>query len=275
MTSTALLLTTLIGVLGKGGASSPAEAPRLQDPPPSYPQWNGALTFGALWTAGNTENETVSGAFNAQRRGADDRWTLDLYTNYGKAQVAKDDPATPANEEDTDVTTNNSGGGLKYDYFWSKQTYLFGNGSGKVDHVADLDLRYILGAGIGYQWKETEKLKWGTEAGLSYVDENFDDDNFDASFVAARLASNLTYQLSKTSTFEQVAELLPSLEDSEDVLAKVDNRLKLNITGKWIAQIQYVLDFDGSVPTGANPGPDGKEETDHRVVLSIGWAIGP
>ena len=268
MTSTALLLTTLIGVLGKGGASSPAEAPRLQDPPPSYPQWNGALTFGALWTAGNTENETVSGAFNAQRRGADDRWTLDLYTNYGKAQVAKDDPATPANEEDTDVTTNNSGGGLKYDYFLSKKLYLFANGTGKVDHVADLDLRYILGLGAGYQVKETEKLKWGTELGLSYVDENFEDNSADASFVAARIGSNLTCQLSKTTSFEQVAELLPSLENSEDLLAKVDNRLKASLGGKWIAQLQYVLEFDDSVPPG-------NRESDHRVVLSIGWSFGP
>ena len=92
--------------------------------------------------------------------------------------------------------------------------------------------------------------------------------------LAARLASNLTYQVSKSATFEQVAEVLPSLEDSQDLIAKIDNRLKLNITGKWIAQIQYVLDFDGSVPSGAGPGFDGKEETDHRVVVSLGWSFG-
>jgi len=51
------------------------------------------------------------------------------------------------------------------------------------------------------------------------------------------------------------------------VIAKFDNRLKLNITGKWIAQIQYVLDFDGSTPNGV-------EEADHRVVLSVGWSLG-
>jgi len=52
------------------------------------------------------------------------------------------------------------------------------------------------------------------------------------------------------------------------VIANVDNRLKLVITGKWIAQIQYVLDFDHTVPAG-------KEETDHRVVVGIGWNFGP
>jgi hypothetical protein len=64
-----------------------------------------------------------------------------------------------------------------------------------------------------------------------------------------------------------VAEVLPSLEESEDLLAKLDNRLKLNITGKWIAQIQYVLEYDDSTPPGV-------EEADHRVVLGIGWSFG-
>jgi putative salt-induced outer membrane protein YdiY len=265
----AFLLPLLAPFLAAAGIdTTPATSPLPQDAAPvTYPQWSGALTLGATWTDGNTETGTFNGNFNAVRRGEKDRWTFDGFVNYGET--------TDTVTDDTDVTTNNSGGGAKYDYFYSKRTYFFGNSSFKVDHVADLDLRGILGAGVGYQWMETEKTKWGTEAGLSYVDEDFSDDDFDADFVAARLASNLIYQISASASFEQVAEVLPSLEDSEDVIAKLDNRLKMKITGKWIAQIQYVLDFDGSVPTGSDPGPDGKEETDHRIVLGIGWNFGP
>ena len=261
MSPSAIGLAILLSTPGAGDATPNPRSPALQDPAPApvYPQWTGALTLGASWTDGNTESANINGAFNAQRRAEKDRWTFDLFGNYGET--------TDRVTDVKDVTSNNSGGGVKYDYFCSKKVYLLGNGSGKVDHVATLDLRYVLGAGVGCQWWETEKVKWGTEVGLSYVDEDFEDDAGDADFVAARLASNLTYQLSKTSAFEQVAELLPSLEDSEDVIAKFDNRLKLNITGKWIAQIQYVLDFDGSTPNGV-------EETDHRVVLSLGWSLG-
>lgn len=258
-----LLLPLLVTALAAAGADG---APLVQDAAPVYPQWSGALSLGASWTNGNTETESVTGNFNAVRRAEKDRWTFDAFANYGSTTDTLTDVKT--------TTTNNSGAGAKYDYFYSKKAYLFGNGSGKVDHVADLDLRAVLGAGAGYQWKESEKFKWGTELGLSYVDEDFEDDAFDAEFVAARIGSNLTYQISKSASFEQVAEILPSLEDSNDVIAKIDNRLKLNITGKWIAQIQYVLDFDGSVPTGAGPGPDGKEETDHRIVLGLGWSFG-
>jgi putative salt-induced outer membrane protein YdiY len=259
MSSLLILLTPLLSTPGAGLALPSETPPRVQDAPPTYPQWSGTLALGASWTDGNTETETVSGTFNTVRRGESDRWTLDLFTNYGNT--------TDRVTDVTDTTSNNHGGALKYDHFISKKLYAFGNGSGKVDHVADLDLRYILGAGAGYQWIESEKLKWGTEAGLSYVDEDFEDDTADEDFAAVRLASNLAYQISSSSSFEQVAEVLPSLDDSEDVIAKIDNRLKLNITGKWIAQIQYVLDFDGSVPPG-------NDETDHRVVLSVGWSFG-
>jgi len=254
-----LLVPFLIAALGTTGAgTSPVrDVVPAQDaaPAPTYPQWSGALSLGATWTDGNTETTTINGNFNAQRRAEKDRWTFDAYSNYGTSD--------PGGIE----TSNNHGGGAKYDYFSSPKLYWYGQGQGKVDHIAALDLRYILGAGGGYQWVESEKTKWGTELGLSYVDEDFEDDTADADFVAARVASNLAYQISKTASFEQVAEAFPSLEDSDDVVAKIDNRLKLNITGKWIAQIQYVLDWDSSTPNFV-------EEADHRVVLSLGWSFG-
>lgn len=249
------LATLLAAALATGDVSAPTAPVSSQDTPPEFPHWSGALTFGALWTAGNTETTTINGNFNAQRRGEKDRWTFDLYGNYGTTD--------PGGIE----TTNNSGGGAKYDYFQTEKLYWYGNTQAKVDHVADLNLRYIAGAGAGYQWFETEKAKWGTELGLSYVDEDFEDDSADADFASVRVASNYARNLSTTTTFEQVAEAFPSLDDSDDFVAKVDNRLKLNITGKWIAQIQYVLDFDNSTPTGI-------KEADHRVVLSVGWNFG-
>jgi putative salt-induced outer membrane protein YdiY len=252
-----LVAPILLAFLSTGSEDpSPRSGIPTQDAPaPTFPQWSGALSLGATWTAGNTETSTVNGNFNAQRRGEKDRWTFDAYSNYGQS-----DPGSI-------VTSNNHGGGVKYDHFTTKKLYFYAQGQSKVDHVAELDLRYILGAGSGYQWVESEKTKWGTELGLSYVDEDFEDDTADADFVSARVGSILSHQISKSASFEQVAEAFQSLEDSEDAVARIDNRLKLNITGKWIAQIQYVLDFDSSTPNFV-------KESDHRVVLGLGWSFG-
>ena len=258
-----LVASLLLALVSTGSEDTAPRSVAPQDAPaPTFPQWSGALSLGATWTAGNTETTTMNGNFNAQRRGEKDRWTFDAYSNYGQS-----DPGNIVPDPGNIVTSNNHGGGAKYDYFTSVKMYLYGQGQSKVDHVADLNLRYILGAGVGYQWVESEKTKWGTELGLSYVDEDFEDDTADADFVAARVASNLAHQISKSASFEQIAEAFPSLEDSEDVVAKIDSRLKLNITGKWIAQIQYVLDFDSSTPNFV-------EEADHRVVLGLGWSFG-
>jgi putative salt-induced outer membrane protein YdiY len=261
MSALAISIPLLLEVLAAASADASHQeaAPAAEEAPPEYPEWTGAFTLGALWTDGNTITESIATSLNLQRRDEKDRWTLGLYGNYGKTE----DSVT--GEED--VTTNNSGGDLKYDYFATEKLYFFANTGAKVDHEADLDLRWLAGAGAGYQWVENDKVKWGTELGLAHIDEDFEDDTADEEFLAARVASNLAYAISKNSSFEQVAEVYPSLEDSEDLLAKVDNRLKMNISGNWIGQIQYVFEFDDSTP------PDVKE-ADHRVLASIGWSLG-
>jgi putative salt-induced outer membrane protein YdiY len=238
-------------------APNPPTSP-LQDAPPEYPMWKGALGVGASWSGGNTESSNLAAVFNAERRDEKDRWTFEAWANYGKNKDLDTGVST--------TTNDNYGAGVKYDYFVSKKLYWLARVSGKIDHVATLDLQTTGGLGVGYQWKETEKVKWGTEAGLSYVVERFEDSTADADYTAARLASNLSYVLSESASFEQTAEVLPSLEDSEDVIARIDNRLKLAITGKWIAQLQYVLEYDDSPPPG-------KQEADHRFVASLGWSF--
>ena len=273
-----LSLQLISAVLSAAAASAdatpnPSSAVSPQDaPPPEYPQWSGALAAGMIITGGNSDSVSGNASFNAQRRAEKDRWTFDAFWNWSQQGAdTTEQPPLPANQvednDDTEVTTLNGGAGIKYDYFATKKLYYYANATGKSDPVADLDLRYILGAGVGYQWREDEKVKWGTELGLSYVDEDYLGTVDDTSSVAVRVASNLGWVISERTSFEQVAEAYPNLEDSEDFIAKVDNRLKMIITGKWIAQLQYVLDFDDSTPSGI-------EEADHRFIMGIGWSFG-
>jgi len=268
MTFLVSLLPSLVAAAAalSDGTPVPAAPQDAPAPPPVYPQWSGGLAAGTILTEGNSDTLSGNAAFNAQRRDEKDRWTFDAYWNW--AQQGTDSSASVGEDTDDDqVTTLNYGGGVKYDYFQTAKLYYYGNAAGKVDPIADLQLRYLAGAGAGWQVREDEKLKWGTELGLSWVDENFEGDDDDADFLAVRVASNLSWAISSSTSFEQVAEAYPSLEDSEDFIAKLDNRLKMTITGKWIAQLQYVLDYDDSTPPGVS-------EADHRVVLGLGWSFG-
>jgi putative salt-induced outer membrane protein YdiY len=261
-------LLSILLAAGPDASLDPAAEALRQEPAPAvtYPVWKGSLAAGAVLTDGNSETGSANLNANAERRGEKDRWTFDAYWNW--AEQKTDSISNPAvDEDDTEITVQNYGGGAKYDYFASEKTYYYGNGALKFDPIANLNVRYILGAGVGYQVRENEKLKWGTETGFSYVEENFRGDDNDTSFPALRLASVLAWQISKSTSFDQTAEAFPSLQGAEEFVARIDNRLKANLTAKWIAQLQYVLDFSDDTPPGT-------EETDHRVVLGLGWSFG-
>ena len=261
------LLHALHAVAGAAAEGSAPAAPLQEaEAPPVYPEWTGAFTLGIIFTEGNSDTSSAAGTFNLVRRAEVDRWTMDAFWNW--SEQGTDTSSTPADDsDDTEVTTLNYGAGLKYDYFTTPKLYYTGTLSGKVDPIADLQIRGIGGAGIGYQVREDEKLKWGVEVGLAYVEENYEGFDNDG-FLAARLASILTWQISQNTSFDQTAETFPSLEDSEDSISKISNTLKTNIAGNWISQLQYVLDYDDSTPPGV-------EEADHRVVLGIGWSLSP
>ena len=255
---TPLLITPLL--LGLGG--DPSELPlaeslphfRFQEAAAPASPWKGDINFGLLLTEGNSESFTMNFNANAVRETEKHRWTLGAFYNYGEQT------------NDVGVKVNNiadGGASAKYDYKASEKYYYYGNAFVKSDDIADLDIRYIVGGGAGYQFKQTETVSWAGEGGLSYVAEEYDgttppeDDSNET--IALRLASNLGYKMSDTARFEQNAEAYPSLEDSDDYYARFDNRLVMTLTDTWKATLQYVLDYDNL------PAP-GAQKADHRIV---------
>lgn len=233
------------------GASEPTVAPSgLQDPPPQN-KWTGSVSVGAVITDGNTETRSASATADAQYRREKDRTTLGAFWNY--------------QEDDVSVIQRRTGGKAKYDYFFSEKTYAFGQISAENDFQADLDLRLIFGGGLGHQFVENEKHKFSAEAGISWFDENFGNSP-DNSYVAARGAYTWDWNINKSMVFYHAGEIYPSLEDKEDVYVKLDTRLKVTLTEKMFAQLQWVMDWD-------NTPAAGKERLDNRYLLTLGWSF--
>ena len=133
------------------------------NPPPV--KWTGSLVANALITTGNSETENFGVSLNAVRRSEIDRITLGGAYYYGRQK-----------ERDSDkheTTIDNWYVLGKYDYFLTKQFYLYGSARVEQDHIADLDLRLTLSAGPGYQWFETPTFNFFTEVGLAWVYEDF------------------------------------------------------------------------------------------------------
>jgi putative salt-induced outer membrane protein YdiY len=143
--------------------------------------------------------------------------------------------------------------------------YLFGVAGVESDTLADIKLRYYVGPGAGYQWREDDKLKWGSEAGVTYFSTDYDSSP-DKDYLAARLANNIAWKINDNTAFENYVELFPSLENADDLTAKSDTKIKVSMTKAMFAQLQWVYQF-------TNQPAAWKERVDNLVVLGVGWSF--
>ncbi len=226
-------------------------------PAPKEPKWTGSVAIGATYTSGNTDTRAVNADAKAERRGEKDRWTAKGFWNYGDQK----DAATG----DNTLTVRKAGASLKYDYFLSEKLYVNAIAGIETDALADMESRYNAGAGVGYQWKESDEFKWGSEAGITYIVENrklVEDDEY----AAARVANDVEWRINDKTSLSNTLEAYPSLEDGDDFFGRSDTRVKTNLTEAMFAQLQWVWDYD-------NTPSAGKDRNDHKLVLGVGWSF--
>jgi putative salt-induced outer membrane protein YdiY len=239
-------------------ASTPAPAPvipSLQEEEAIMNKWTGAVSFGGSISEGNTDSRSASAVADAQYRREKDRTTLGLTWNYLQ------DKATG----NWNVTQRRTYGRAQYDYFFNPKTYGLAQLSAESDKFSLLDLRTTYGLGVGHQFREDDTLKINAEVGLAWVDEDFKVGT-DSSYVAARGAYNIDYVINPKWNLLHRGEIFPSLEDSDDVYARLDTRLKITLTEKMFAQLQWLFDWDNTPATGA-------QRDDNRYLATLGWSF--
>ncbi|MEO0649721.1 MAG: DUF481 domain-containing protein [Planctomycetota bacterium] len=225
---------------------------------PEEPEWDGSIFAGATFADGNTETTSASLTFDAELRREKDRTTLNAFWNYAD----QTDTATNVSS----IVERNVGGRAQYDYYFEEDLYGYTNAVFLSDTQKDLDLRLTLGVGLGYQWFEREELDFSVEAGLAYVDEDFEVDEFDEDYVAGRVAWNLFAQLTETTSFDQTLEATMSLENADDLIVRKTSNLKVLISETLTATLQYIVDYD-------NTPVSGNERVDQRVAVGVTWSF--
>jgi putative salt-induced outer membrane protein YdiY len=208
------------------------------------------LNLGASFATGNTDKEDIyaDGEFVA-------RTEQNRYTIGGLYRRA---------ESDDVKTEDKTMGYMKYDHFFTKKWYAYANAAAERDEFKDLDLRYTLGVGAGYQFIESERTKLSFEGGVSYVNENYivaDDNSFTAGRWGLRfdhflLPKSLQYFLYHTG--------LQSLEDSEDLLLFTQTGFRVPFYKNLNFTAQMNWEYDKS------PSP-GKKESDYTYIFSVGY----
>lgn len=231
------------------------EISQIKTEGPQGAVWSGNVTVGGYLARGNTNSDSLNAAAHAERRGENDRLTLDASYIFGREHIS----GTHGKHE----TANDLAGSAKYDYFFTDKLYGYGNIDAEHDTIAGLDLRLVPGVGVGYQWVETPQLFFNTEAGISYLHRSFSHDGSDDT-VAARLAYHLKFQINdKVSAFHDF-EYFPGLDRIDDYFFTTDAGIRADLTEKMFTEFKVDYRYD------ARPAP-GKGPNDIRYILGVGW----
>ena len=128
--------------------------------------WTGLLDTGLSVTRGNSATVAYNLAAKAVRE-----TTRDKITVYSTAVYASDD-TTPPNR----TTAHAIRGGIRGDFNVSEKVFVFGFTDFEYDQFQNLDLRNVLGGGLGYHVIKTKNTTFDVFGGGDYEQEYFSPD---------------------------------------------------------------------------------------------------
>lgn len=213
-------------------------------------RFTGRVNVGLTATSGNSETENLYVDTEMVARTKKNRYTVGA-----TAQHSSED-----GNETADRTTLYS----KYDHFLTDKRYLYANASFVRDQFKDLNLRSVLGAGVGHQFIESKRENLSLEGGLTFVNEDFSSAE-DEQYVAARWAVDYDrFFLNNRLQFFHKHEGLQSLEQTDDLLIRSQTGLRVPLTANLNTSLQLNADWDNSPPPGT-------EETDLTYLFNVGY----
>ena len=126
--------------------------------------WNGGLNLGFALTRGNSASKNLNIAFTATRKGFKDKLILYSNTIYATNDQKGAKPST---------TANVISGGARYDRDFAPRLFGFVNGDFYHDQLQSLDLRTILGGGVGLHVVKSDPTTLDLLAGVNYTRESY------------------------------------------------------------------------------------------------------
>jgi putative salt-induced outer membrane protein YdiY len=218
--------------------------------------WAGGLNLGFGVTTGNSETKNLNVAFNAVRTGAHDKLTLYENTVY----AVNDKVVAPATGPQT--TADSNGGGARYDRDFIARAFGFGSADFFSNSLQDLNLRAILGGGIGLHAIKNANTTLDILAGANYTHESYSDVaspnpppatySYSLSLGALTLGDAFTHKLGKSTAVTQAFMLYPDLSDTSQYRFTF-NFWTVTRLNKWLGWQNSVADVFVSDPPIAVP----------------------
>jgi hypothetical protein len=197
---------------------------RLQHP--SWLQlWNGNALIGFAGTAGNATTRTFTTTAGASRTTENDKTTL--YFNSVRASAT-------ANQVSS-TTAQAVRGGAGYNHKIYDRLFVNTTADFEYDLFQDLDLRYVLGGGLGYSIWRADRKSLSVVGGVAYDHAKFSPKAVPAYTRTAAdfyWVDDFAYKVTPASSLVQSFRMYNNFSDSQDFRANFDVTSSTKI-GKW------------------------------------------
>jgi putative salt-induced outer membrane protein YdiY len=213
--------------------------------------WLGGANVGFALTGGNSETENLAIAFNADRKTLKDH--IGLYEN---SVFAKDNApgATPS------TTAQATQGGARYDRNFATRVFGFGAADFQTDALQSLDLRSVLGGGLGWHAILNARTTLDFLGGANYTRENYS--TLQRNIIAITAGEELMRKLGKSTVVIQKLYAYPDLNDAGEYRAAF-NLGTVTKLSKWLGWQNAFGDIYVTNP------PAGKKTNDLQLTTGL------
>ncbi len=173
------------------------EHPRL------YESWAGFFDIGLALARGNARTDTLTTAFNTARVTHQDKLSVYFNQIYGTARA----------DGITATIASAVRGGWSYNRNVSPRLFLTTLNDYEHDRFQNLNLRFVAGAGLGFNAVKRERLILSVTTGADYSRENFTE-NLHRNSAEANFGDDLLYKLFGGSSITQSFRMFPNLTET-------------------------------------------------------------
>ena len=222
--------------------------------------WTMKFTMGANVRSGNTEQTDINANIKAQRRTVENRMIVEYLANYSKTQEIE--------------TTNNQRASAAWDKFLTERLFLrpvFGEYLS--DSFQNINSKYTVGTGVGYQIIDNSRVEWLVVGGPAYqstefetVEEGLNNVEETPAFVGT---SNFDVEIINGIDFIYDYQFTLLNEASGTYIHHMLTGLEIELTSLLDLDLSVVCDRTENPKTnseGDTPKPD-----DYRFIVGVGF----
>jgi uncharacterized protein DUF481 len=232
--------------------------------------WAGGLNLGLALARGNSATKNINLAFNAVRPTNSDKITLYANSIYSTNDLAGANPSTVAHA---------ILGGLRYDRNIAPLLFAYGAGDFQTDDLQHLDLRAIVGGGLGFHAVKTASTMLDFLGGADYTRESYAAYTLNAnsttppptfvdaktnSFAGAAIGDDFSHKLGAASLLTQRFNYYPNLNNGGGYRTALD----AGLTTKLNTWLGWQLGFSDRYTSNAQPG-----NKNNDVLFTTGLAL--